>query len=212
MPNENLVTTIDVTDDDGNVSTRDIVTYAGLLSKAHEQGLQRIETRIDQMPNRENGMTAICTATVTTGRGVFMDCGDANPDNVRSGAVPHIIRVALTRAKARALRDAVNIGAISLEEFGDFPPLSRTDQQGSPSTTASSTSSATANPKPITEAQKKKLYTLLEKQGASAEDVERYLCDQLGVKRLEDATVPEASALIQRLTRETSTKPKELVN
>jgi hypothetical protein len=212
MPNENLVTTIEVTDENGNVSTRDIVTYAGLLSKAHEQGLQRIETHIDQMPTRENGMTAICTATVTTGRGVFMDCGDASPDNVRSGAVPHIIRVALTRAKARALRDAVNIGTISLEEFGDYPPPSTTQQRDDTSSTMSGKSTEPSNPKPITEAQKKKLFTLLEKQGATAEDADRYLCDQLGVRRLGDATVSEASALIQRLSRETSTKPKELVN
>lgn len=212
MTNENLVTTIDVTDDEGNVSTRDIVTYAGLLSKAHEQGLQRIETRIDQMPTPDNGMTAICTATVTTGRGVFMDCGDANPDNVRSGAVPHIIRVALTRAKARALRDAVNIGAIPLEEFGDYPPPSKAEQKDGLSSTAPTRSEPASKPRLISEAQKKRLLSLIEKQGTTAEDAERILCDQLGVRRLDDATLSAASGLIQRLTRETSIKPKELVN
>ncbi len=212
MPTENLVTTIEVTDEDGNVSTRDIVTYAGLLSKAHEQGLQRIETRIDQMPSKDNGMTAICTATVTTGRGVFMDCGDANPENVRAGSVPHIIRVALTRAKARALRDAVNIGAIPLEEFGDYPPQSAKPQDDRPGMAETNRSNPTKNPKPATEAQKKRLFALAEKQDKSVDEAERYLCEQLGVRRLDNATVSGASALIQRLTRETSTTTKELVN
>lgn len=46
MSNENLVRSIEVIDEDGTLSTRDIVTYAGLLSKAHEQGLKRIETNL----------------------------------------------------------------------------------------------------------------------------------------------------------------------
>lgn len=209
MPNENLVTTIEVTDEEGNVSTREIVSYAGLLSKAHEQGLQKIETRIDQMPSKENGMTAICTATITTTKGVFSDCGDANPDNVRSGAVPHIIRVALTRAKARALRDAVNIGTISLEELGDYPPASAKPHD---SASGQGRSETRKNPKPITEAQKKRLFSLLEKQGKSGDEAEVLLCEELGVRKLDDATVSGASSLIQRLTRETSTKQAELVN
>ena len=194
MPNENLITTIEVTDEDGNVSTRDIVTYAGLLSKAHEQGLRRIETRIDQMPTEENGRMAICTATVTTSRGVFIDCADASPDNVRSGAVPHVIRVALTRAKSRALRDAVNIGAISLEELGEYS----LNQREKPAPTPQ---------RPITEPQRKRLLDLAEKQGKSGKEAEHYLCLELGVDKLADATLSGASALIKKLTSQTTTKP-----
>ncbi len=212
MPNEPLVATIEVTDEEGNVSTREIVTYAGLLSKAHEQGLRKIETRIDQMPSADNGMTAICTATVTTAAGMFSDCGDANPDNVRTGAVPHIIRVALTRAKARALRDAVNIGSIAREELGDYPPQSVPPQETLPLSGAPAGAAPGRNPKPVTEAQKKRLIALLERQEKTGEEPERYLCRELGVRRLEDATVSQASGLIQRLTRETTAMTKELVN
>lgn len=120
MTNDNLVTQMDVTDDDGNViGQRQVVTYAGLLNQAHKDGLKRIEATITQVPTPENGMMALATAKVFMEHSVFVESGDASPDNVSGRAAPHFIRVALTRAKARALRDAVNIGVISIEELAD---------------------------------------------------------------------------------------------
>ena len=46
-----------------------------------------------------------------------MDCGDATPSNVNDKVAPHFARVALTRAKARALRDALDIEMCSVEEL-----------------------------------------------------------------------------------------------
>lgn len=100
---------------------RTFVLYAGLLNEAHEQGLSSIRTHLLQIPSQNNGETAICFAEVTTSRGIFTGVGDANPDNVGRVMVPHIIRLAETRAKARALRDAVNIGMAALEELGPDP-------------------------------------------------------------------------------------------
>ncbi len=45
--------------------------------------------------------------------------GDASPENVNSQIAPHLIRMAETRAKARALRDAINASAIPFEELAD---------------------------------------------------------------------------------------------
>jgi hypothetical protein len=62
----------------------------------------------------------VVQAEVETGKGVFAGIGDAAPSNVNRMIVPHLIRMAETRAKARALRDAVNIGVTAVEELGDF--------------------------------------------------------------------------------------------
>jgi hypothetical protein len=99
---------------------RSFVLYAGLLDEAHGQGLKSIRTQLVQIPNPENGNVAICTAEVTTDRGVYCGVGDASPDNVSRTMLPHIIRMAETRAKARALRDAVNVGVTALEELGEI--------------------------------------------------------------------------------------------
>jgi hypothetical protein len=95
------------------------VLYAGLLEEAHARGLRSIETELLQVPHAENGEVAIARAVVRTEEGKFSGIGDASPGNVSRAIAPHIIRMAETRAKARALRDAINVGVTALEELGD---------------------------------------------------------------------------------------------
>ena len=96
------------------------VLFAGLLDEAHSRGLNSIDTELVQAPTEENGGVAICKAKVEMEDGrTFSGIGDASPENVGRNIVPHIIRMAETRAKARALRDAVNVGATALEELAD---------------------------------------------------------------------------------------------
>ncbi|MDP8951430.1 MAG: hypothetical protein M3N18_04180 [Actinomycetota bacterium] len=100
------------------------VLFAGLLDEAHNRGLKGIDTELIQVPTEENGNVAVVKARVEMedpegSLRIFSGIGDASPDNVGRNIVPHIIRMAETRAKARALRDAVNVGATALEELSD---------------------------------------------------------------------------------------------
>jgi hypothetical protein len=106
-----------------NRQGKDFVLYEGLLDEAHQQGLHRISTTIIQIPHEDNGMMAIVAAEVETSKGTFTGIGDASPANVSRMIVPHILRMAETRSKARALRDAVNIGVTALDEMGDLDDL-----------------------------------------------------------------------------------------
>ena len=113
-----FVRTIELKDRSGRIiGTKEVVTYQGLLSKAHEEGLKAIRTSLIQVPSDENARTAIAKAEVETEKGCFEALGDASPESVTSFLTPHLIRMAETRAKARALRDAVNVGVVSFEEL-----------------------------------------------------------------------------------------------
>ena len=104
------------------------VLYAGLLEEAHARGLRSIETELLQIPGAGNGEVAIARAVVRTEDGKFTGIGDASPQNVGRMIAPHIIRMAETRAKARALRDAINVGVASIEELGDDPEPSHVSE------------------------------------------------------------------------------------
>jgi hypothetical protein len=55
-------------------------------------------------------------ATGVDGR-TFAESGDATPANVNAKIRAHFPRMALTRSKARCLRDALNISMVAIEEL-----------------------------------------------------------------------------------------------
>jgi hypothetical protein len=111
---------IKIKDERGNVIDEvEAIAFKGLLALVHEDGLKSVKTTVVQLPTKENGMTAVVTAKVKTQKGTFTGTGDASPSNVNRRIAPHVLRMAETRALARAFRLAVNIGAVAIEELGE---------------------------------------------------------------------------------------------
>lgn len=123
------------------------VPFKTLLDKAHKQyGLAGVETEILQFPCAENGNMAIFRATVKNSDGAtFSAHGDADPKNTTSTIAPHLLRMAETRAIARALRWLTNSGETAIVEIsGDEdesgpsqtppgePPAGNPDQTNAP--------------------------------------------------------------------------------
>jgi hypothetical protein len=98
---------------------RQFVRFEGLLLAAHEAGLAGVETRLVQAPAEGNQQTAIVLAEVQLAKGVFTALGDASPASVARHLAPHVVRMAETRALARAFRFGLGVAAVAVEELGD---------------------------------------------------------------------------------------------
>jgi len=214
-----FIRTIDIKDRAGRVvGTKEVVLYQGLLSKAHDEGLKAIRTSLVQVPTDENGRTAIAKAEVETEKGRFEGLGDASPESVTGFLVPHLIRMAETRAKARALRDAVNVGVISFEELdgedlqspshsdlgsgatsGSRPPARRAAQPRPRASAAPPKENGNAHPETMTEAQRRYLFRILAGRGLQREAAEERLKDLFEVGGLSEVTKAAAAKMIDEL-------------
>jgi hypothetical protein len=202
--------------------TKEAVVYADLLNRAHEEGLKSIQTQLLLTPTDENGRLAIVKAVVEVERGHFEGLGDADPGSVEDFLAPHLIRVAETRAKARALRDAVNVGVVSFEEL-DSVSLGRDSSPGSGAQPASRSprhakpAPAPSRPRgngngapkaaprsgngsePMSEAQRRYLFRLMAGQGYQKEAAEERLKDLFEVGSLSEVTKVAATKAIDQL-------------
>ncbi len=99
--------------------------YGSVLLYARDKcSLRSLEVAVTQAPTEANGQMAICTATATfappdSEARVFTEVGDASPRSCASGMHPHLVRLAATRAKGRALRDGCGITAALYEEMAE---------------------------------------------------------------------------------------------
>ena len=98
-------------------SGNDYILYGGLLDAAHKMGLAGITTTLVQIPSAQNGGIAIVHASVTMPWGTFSGLGDCDPTEPKSlVAKTATIRMAETRSKARALRDAINAKEFEVDD------------------------------------------------------------------------------------------------
>jgi hypothetical protein len=217
-----FIRTIEIKDRSGRVvGTKEVVTYQGLLSKAHDEGLKAIQTSLLQIPGEENARTAIAKAIVETEKGSFEGIGDASPESVTAFLQPHLIRMAETRAKARALRDAVNVGVVSFEELdGEDLPARESSGLGSGAARSNGRGNgAAAHPRgrvpahtaepgqfvPMSENQRRFLFRLLADDGLQGEAAHEHLLDKFDVASLTEVSKEQASAMIDSL----QSRPRE---
>jgi hypothetical protein len=118
---------------------KDFVLVSGLVDMLHQlsDGFFEVNTTLVQIPNKDNEQTAIVTARVVVfdpsnpdnAMRIATGIGDASPANVNRMMAPHLIRMAETRATARALRLLTNVGMTVLEELGPQGAEGATERQ-----------------------------------------------------------------------------------
>jgi hypothetical protein len=90
------------------------IKYTGLLAIAHTKGLVSLKAHFISVTQE----LALAEAEATFADGqTYSECADSTPQNVPAHIRPHYPRMALTRAKARALRDALNVAMVAVEEL-----------------------------------------------------------------------------------------------
>lgn len=192
------------------VGEKEVVSYAGLLAKAHDEGLESITTELIQIPNEQNGGVAIVRAVVKGRRGTFTGIGDADPTNVNRGVVRHLLRIAETRAKARALRDYVDVGTVSLEELGgddDFDAEANDNYalavaRAHHAPPARGEEPSADNTGPCSDAQRRLLWRLALALGHEGDVAQAFLAERLGIRGDRAPSKREASRLIDQLEAE----------
>lgn len=108
--------TKDWKDDIVNIKGKDYVTYKALLNLAHGRGLQSMEILNSWVS--EDMKKAWCIVRAKFKSGLFFDgFGSSTPENTGDMTQNHPVEMSHTRSKARALRDALNIGEVAVEEI-----------------------------------------------------------------------------------------------
>lgn len=191
-----------------NLKGKDFILYEGLLDLAHQEGLISIETELLQIPSKENGETAIAKAIAKTKDRIFIDIGDASPSSVNGMIRPHIIRMASTRAKARALRDLTNVGMTAIEELGDEEedkPINGSNDNKKSSTRQASKPKTDKEKQAIvdnslaTDKQLNFIYKLAKDKNYSSEEMKNYIKSVYQKDSSKALTKKEASEMIEML-------------
>ena len=157
-----------------NLQGKEFITYPGLMDLAHQMKLQSIATELIQIPSSENNNQCIFKAVATTEDGkVFEGYGDADPSNVNRMIAKHLIRMAETRAKARALRDLTNVGMTAFEELAGMEDITEKIES------KSNKSNKGNSEKGISEAQERRLYAIAGGKGIDANTVKASIKQKL---------------------------------
>lgn len=90
------------------------VKYDGLMHLGRARGVLQVQVHFTHVTDT----WVLAEATVVMGDGTkWTEAADSTPDNVGAGVKAHWRRLALTRAKARALRMALGVNLVAVEEL-----------------------------------------------------------------------------------------------
>ena len=209
------------------IEGREFVKYPGLLDLGHQIGLESITVEPVQIPCKENGHLAVCKASVISKEGQgFSDIGDASPENCSARVSKHILRMASTRAIARALRTFTNIGMTCLEELDDadlhdsgngkgieaakpagkrqYTKRAGTGTQttnppnGKGNTSQPRTGSGNGGSPPMSDAQRRAIFSICKRKGMDEEGINATV-NEMFHRDFKALSISEASSLIQHL-------------
>jgi hypothetical protein len=117
-----------------NIQGNNHPTYDGVVARAHRDANDRgfvwvgTEVELKQAPHVSNNMQAIVWAKckfvslLEPGDFSFEGIADADPDNCNARTKSALVRMAATRAKSVALRDALNIDEALADEISEQGP------------------------------------------------------------------------------------------
>lgn len=173
---------------------KNFILLAGLLNLAHEDGLKQVHSKLLQHPSEHNGHLAIVQIQVTTDKGVFTATGDASPENVSKMVACHTVRMAETRALARALRWATNVAMTAFEELGEVDDVEKIAPPSPPDLKK-------AVQRPITQTQSQAIERLSHYLGWSAQQLSEEVNFRFSVA-LNELDRHQASSLIRDLQQQ----------
>ena len=162
------------------------VTHAGLLRTAQRRRCHSIRTSLQKDVSDPIAGRWVFKATVykTADSRGFVGYGDADPSNVFTLVRGAEMRMAETRAVARALRKAYGIGLCSVEELGSFSGSPRPAAAAAPPSIGSYGSNGSGNGHVRLRNQ---LCLLIRKYDLDPVRVKRYAADFCGTEVLRDA-------------------------
>ncbi len=101
-----------------DIKGKKFITYTGLLAEAHKKGLQKLTVK-ELTVDWANG-SAHCIVEAVFKDITVEGVGSGSQVNCSSMVKDHFVEMSQTRAKARALRDALNIDMVAVDELKDI--------------------------------------------------------------------------------------------
>lgn len=100
-----------------SIKGKNFVRFNGLLDLAHKKGLK--EMVITQMNVSQDGNAAWCIGYVKVEDRITWMSGSANASTLKEHLLGYEVEMAATRMFARALRNALNVDFVSVEEMAE---------------------------------------------------------------------------------------------